>query len=164
MHDFNTIFWENFFFESLRFYSPDFVGKVRESLPRYVAADSRDIAATLGIQVLVDESGISYKDERLLFADPMLQMMANPQKMSIDVICGGVNMALDARRRQEYHERTLEQSHPLRPENRLAYSTEGNGEQHLVWYDHNILDGLLPLQLLFRNFAIAFNNLALKEL
>ena len=149
-------------FASLFPYSQAFVGEVKRALLQHVREDATQIARILGIEVKVDGSFVRWKNDLIGLDDHMLAFVADPEKRSVDMLCGETNMAIDVSRRREYHERTL--THPLPPKKQEAYSIQCEGNQHLVWYDHNMSHASLPLQLLFRNFAIAFNNLALKEL
>ena len=154
-------------FDSDFAYSPDFVRVVQEAVPEYAKLDASLIESVLGISgIIVTDDAITFRGQSIEFNDPLISYVSSPEKRTVDVGGGDTNIALDAMRSGEFnYHNALYISHPMPTEKLQEYMIHKDGEPFLLmWYEHNSLIAGLPMGLLFRNFAIAFNNLGLEKL
>jgi len=151
-------------------YSPEFADQVAKAIPTELTRDISDIERILGrkLNLKITPEGIAYDSPHsMLYEFEMFHHRADPERKTIDVGCGAANIAMDAREdRRIVHDVSEFTKHPMGTErlSQYALSQEDGKAQNVFWYIHNISDGILPLQLYFRDFAIVFNNLGLERL
>jgi hypothetical protein len=146
-------------------YTPEFVTKVRESVPESIAQDVGTIEPLLGLQLgvfLMD--GVPAHGGEPIDQDA-LTFRADPNKRFVEVGYLSTNIALDTR---EGFSRVLSpHSHPIAAEKLRRYSLTPEDEHSPnipTWYIHNLGDNGLLVAMYLRNFAIMFNNLGLEQL
>jgi hypothetical protein len=148
----------------------EFAREVMSALPESIERDVTSIEKMLGTDIKIKVTGTAlHSDSEYAFAFDLgdVNFYANPERKSIDLDYGSANIAMYA----DMSEAILRHIYPIQnhPMNQAriqeyAFSHEHGSIQNIMWYTHNIQDAAMPLRLIFRNFAIIFNNLGLQKL
>ncbi|MDP2946615.1 MAG: hypothetical protein Q8N88_00735 [Nanoarchaeota archaeon] len=157
-------------FKSNFAYTSDFVDQVAIAVQRELPRDISEIERILKreLHIVVSPEGIAYDiPGSRVYEFDMFRHSANPDRKTVDVGCGSANIAMDAREDRLIVHAVHEISrHPMSKDRlrEYAFPHPGGEVQNIFWYIHNMSDGILPMQLYFRDFAIVFNNLGLERL
>jgi hypothetical protein len=153
-------------------YTREFAHKVWSVVPDSIRADvseiervlQRDLDVVLTEEYTAAKSRVEFPHHAYRFSDFTLR--TDPGSRSVDFSWPGVEIAMYDDGPARSLARSLDGSHPLPPEKLRAYAIgEEVGELvHVYWHVHNVFSAELPLALIFRNFAIQFNNLGLRML
>ncbi len=162
-------------------FTREYVEEVCSALPEAIRRDVSEIERILGSPLAVEvtettisekfpgcRSGYEYSFQGELEGD--FEYLVRPH--SLDVSCGSANIGMDNQvGRMIVQELLPLRPHPMAKDKWQHYAVpaslkKGNGDnpQYVFWYIHNISDGILPLELYFRNFAMQFNNKGLERL
>jgi len=157
-----------FIFKSDLVYSREFLDEVRRALPVSVSEDVTQIEKMLGKspEIQVTETGVANKLPHALeyaFSDFSFHAKNNRQ---VDVAYGSANIGMDAQEnRRIFREVEDLENHPMSLEKLKNYGIQDDDKiKNIFWYVHNVHGYGMPAELIFRNFAILFNNLGLARL
>lgn len=152
-------------------YTKEFVAKVAISVPGSIRQDVVAITRTLGVLLgmEVTSEGIVYANEKTRFEDFNIIVSSGDKGLAeVEVAYGPGNATNIALVREGFCKREFypDDSHPMPKEKLKAYGhVPGDYDSKLpTWYIHNLSFAGFGGLLYFRNFAIMFNNLGLKEL
>ena len=150
-------------YDSFFAFTQEYVDRARAEVPKSLQNDIQEIERMLGRTGLrVTDTGVEGKSFSLSY-DGIVFVVE--QEKYIELAFGSSNIALDKREGQR-RELQLDNSHPMSRARlgEYAFDIEDGQPKIHTWYVHNHLDHGLPLELYFRNFAIMFNNLGIREL
>jgi hypothetical protein len=153
-------------------YTREFARKVWSVVPESIRADiseiervlQRDLDVVLTEEHTAAKSLVEFPLHAYRFSDFTLR--TDPGSRSVDFSWPGVEIAMYDDGPARTLVRSPDGAHPLPLEKLRAYAIgEEVGELvHVYWHAHNVFSAELPLALIFRNFAIQFNNLGLRIL
>lgn len=170
-------------YESSHVYTPEFGQRVWESVPESIRQDIAAIESIVKGKVPVEVTDeavrLTWFGDRLdgvtlpgdverfedfvVAATPSVKRMEVRQRFSAD----GLNIWIMASDNRYLYTMPIVE-HPMSKEKARQYEIDDpekyQDEGLIVWHAHNNGNAELPLELIFRNFAIMFNNLGLQEL
>jgi len=150
-------------------YTPEFAEEVRRRVPASIDQDVLEIERIFGkkFRIVIQNGKIfdENADWRKISLDG-INVIAEPERRSIDVLYCGSNIALEDRRLEQRRILRLDTNHPLSLDRLREYASNPKEEELIIprWHVHNIYDNGFILELYFRNFAIMFNNAGIERL
>lgn len=151
-------------YEALVVYTPGFVEQVVWSLPDSIREDVSTIERIMGINLRLEvtDKAIISDGEELPFGD--FDVRVNPHARFVEVAYVSSNIALDTREGYKARFRPSP-THPMNVNKlrRYGFIPDDPEVQLPTWYIHDLSHAGFGGFLCYRNFAIAFNNLGLRE-
>lgn len=160
-------------FEAQELYTPEFADEVWESVPESIKADAKALESVTGVPVpvKVSDSDICWVNREgqdrdiTLFSSFGIEANTNQRQVWLRPSGDYIDLGLDSRNHLIRSRRLY--TGPLSKSKFKIYAlpeTENSEGGLITWYTHNRKLIKFPTQLIFRNFAIQFNNLGLQKL